>query len=238
MPAHQTYLSTLQDIAERSRRELNKLVPRRAELGRVTEEIIRNVLQRILPKRFSLGTGFVINSAGKISAQTDIVIYDNFYNSPLLSEFGAHLFPVECVYATIEVKSVLTIAELRKTLADVMLLREVGKEKHYVINGESKTGSTPPRSYVVSFGQSGLGRNYQEFCAKLIGLLEENNSHIHGVCLLKRNWFAFRKPHQRPAKLIGAEWEALMQLYRSILLGQDNFQVYPMNIEAYLGKIQ
>jgi len=99
---HFSYLKALQRLADESQRELAALMPHSGERGRIAEEIIRNVLLRILPKRFSIGTGVIISSKGDVSQQTDIVIFDNFFNSPLLSEFGSCVYPVEAVYATIE----------------------------------------------------------------------------------------------------------------------------------------
>jgi hypothetical protein len=154
-------------IADQSRQQLDALMPHRGELGRITEEIIRGVLHRTLPKRFSIGTGVIINSNGDVSAQTDIVIYDHFFNSPLLSEYGACVFPVECVYATIEVKSVLSLSNLKKSIADIMLLRRVGSSKQYIKDRSPVVGKTPPRSYIVGFKQSGLGKSYDQFKSKL-----------------------------------------------------------------------
>ena len=113
---HLTYLRALQLIADQSKRELATLMPHMGERGRIAEEIIRGVLQRTLPKRFSLGTGVLISASGASSSQTDIVIFDNDHNSPLLSEFGVGVYPVEIVYATIEVKSVLKKRELGTSL--------------------------------------------------------------------------------------------------------------------------
>jgi hypothetical protein len=233
---HFTYLSTLKLIAEQSRHELNLLMPHRGELGRITEEIIKGVLERTLPKRFSIGTGIIINSNGGVSTQTDIVIYDNFFNSPLLTEYGVRVFPVECVYATIEVKSVLSMSDLRKGISDIMLLRKIGSSKKYIVNREQTVLTTPPRSYIVGFRQKGLGKNYKQFKAKLEKLLNDTNAHVHGVCILQNEWFAKRKAYADPAVLLGKEGDALTQLYQSILTGQDNFAVYPMDVRAYLSE--
>jgi hypothetical protein len=233
-PPHLTYLSTLQLIADHSRHELHALMPHHGELGRITEEIIKGVLERTLPKRFSFGTGVIINSKGEVSAQTDIVIYDNFFNSPLLSEYGARVFPVECVYATIEVKSVLNPSNLKKAIDDIMHLRKIGHEKRYIINQKRMVGTTPPRSYVVGFKQTRLGKNYDQFKSHLGKLLNELNAHVHGVCILEDDWFAQRLAFKTPAVLLGREGNALTQLYRSILTGQDNFAVHPMDVKAYL----
>jgi len=246
-PQHLTYLKALQLIADLSKRELAALMPHRGERGRIAEEIIRGVLQRTLPKRFSIGTGVLISASGETSSQTDIVIFDNFHNSPLLSEFGVGVYPVEIVYATIEVKSVLTTPELKKSLDAIRKIRKVGRKKHYVVPGISITAegkpvmetrhvtlTVPSRSYVVAFGQSGLGKNYGAFCQKLRACLDEHNDHVHGVAVLEKDWFAGRWPFHNPAKLFGEEGNALLSLYSSILKGQQNFVVYPLDLDVYL----
>lgn len=246
-PQHLTYLRGLQLIADQSKRELATLMPHLGERGRIAEEIIRGVLHRTLPKRFSIGTGVLISASGEASSQTDIVIFDNFHNSPLLSEFGVGLYPVEIVYATIEVKSVLTKKELKKSLDAIRKVRKLGSKKHYVVqdisvsaDGKRKmaprqmTVTVPPRSYIVAFGQRGLGRDYGTFRQTLTECLNEHNDHVHGVAVLEKDWFAGRIAYRNPAELSGDEGNALLSLYSSILKGQQNFAVYPLDLDVYL----
>lgn len=245
-PRHFTYMKALQLIADQSR-ELATLMPHHGERGRIAEEIIKNVLSRTLPKRFSIGTGVLISSSGEASLQTDIVIFDNFYNSPLLSEFGSGVYPVEIVYATIEVKSVLTKRELRASIEAIRKIRSVGNRRHYAVsaitmdaNGKATLGTSkivltvPPRSYIVAFTQKGLGKTYEAFGACLRESLDEHDDHVHGVCVLDKNWFAGRMAFKRPAVLFGNKGRALLDLYSSILKGQQNYAVYPMDLDAYL----
>jgi hypothetical protein len=223
-------------------------MPHYGERGRIAEEIIKSVLEKTLPKRFSIGTGVIFSADGQVSSQTDIVIYDNFHNSPLLSEFGSCVFPVETVYATVEVKSVLTKVELRKSMDAIMRMRSVGKKRHYVVQGVAvevgkppraislkQIQTVPPRNYIVAFSQRGLGPTYERFTANLRKCLDEDDSHVHGVCVLDQNWFAGRVAFQRPTQLHGSEGSGLLSLYVSILKGQQNFNVYPMDLDAYLG---
>lgn len=247
-PWHISYMAALQHLADQSQRELAQLMPHHGERGRIAEEIIKNVLTRTLPKRFSIGTGVIFSADGQVSSQTDIVIYDNFHNTPLLSEFGSCVFPVETVYATVEVKSVLDKRELRNSMDAIMRLRSVGKKRHYVTQGIlvedgrvktvslKQTFSVPPRNYIVAFSQKGLGPTYENFSSKLRTCLDEDDSHVHGVCVLDRNWFAGRVAYKWPAQLFGAEGNGLLNLYMSILKGQQNFSVYPMDLDAYLPK--
>ncbi|WP_155256226.1 DUF6602 domain-containing protein [Mesorhizobium loti] len=223
------------------------LMPHMGERGRIAEEIIRNVLQRTLPKRFSIGTGVLISASGETSSQTDIVIFDNFHNAPLLSEFGVGIYPVEIVYATIEVKSVLTKKELRDSLGAIRKIRNVGSKKHYIFQGVATdtdgklvpfngpmTITVPPRSYIVAFGQKGMGKTYEGFCQTLRQCLDEHDDHVHGVAVLANDWFAARVAFKRPTILLGKDGNALLSLYSSILKGQRNFAVYPLDLDAYL----
>lgn len=243
---HITYMSALQTVADQSQREMARLMPHHGERGRIAEEIIKSVLTRTLPKRYSIGTGVIISAHGDVSRQTDIVIYDNFYNSPLLSEFGSSIFPAEIVFATMEVKSVLTKTELRKSIDAIMQIRKVGSQKRYIVPAtfikEGKPArtvmtkqmeKTPPRNYIVAFSQKGLGPTYQHFCDNLRRCLDEDASHVHGVCVLDKNWFAGRKAYKVPAELFGREGNGLLNLYAHILKQQQNFAVHAMDLDAY-----
>jgi len=75
-------------------------------LGAIREEIVRNILESFLPPLVQIGTGQVIDSAGVLSNQVDIVIAKGA--APAFRFKGAiSAFLYETVLATIEVKSML-----------------------------------------------------------------------------------------------------------------------------------
>lgn len=243
---HLTYLRMLQLMADQSRDELATLMPHMGERGRIAEEIIKSILTRTLPKRFSIGTGVIISADGNHSPQIDIVIYDNFHNAPLLSEFGVCLFPIEIVYATIEVKSLLNKSEFEKSLSAIRQIRSLGKRRHYivpvitkkddrfVITPTKRVSDVPPRNYVIAFAQRGFGKTYSEFTSKLTERLDNPDTFIHGVCILKNDWFAGRVPWKPASELYGWGSNGLLRLYSSLLKGQLNYNVYPIDLDAYL----
>ncbi len=76
----------------------------RPENGRYREALLKNMISRFLPKKYSMGTGFVINKNKEITRQIDIIIYDN--SSPVLfSEGGFVVVLASSVKAIIEVKT-------------------------------------------------------------------------------------------------------------------------------------
>ena len=91
---------------------IKKTNPHYAERGAETEDLLKDFLNRVLPKRFSADTGLVIDLEDNISSQTDVIIYDS-YNSPIYRT-GSRLLilPSDNVASVIEVKSNLNKAEL------------------------------------------------------------------------------------------------------------------------------
>ncbi len=80
--------------------------------GDGAEEPWRGFLREILPGRYGVVTGHVIDSNGGQSGQIDVIVHDAFY-SPLIFSVGPHSFvPAESVYAVFEVKPELTKATL------------------------------------------------------------------------------------------------------------------------------
>ena len=75
-------------------------------VGGIREFLVKNILERILPRSVTVETGKVIDHRGGISKQIDIILFDS--RVPCLrSPGGPGLFPVEGVFATIEVKTCL-----------------------------------------------------------------------------------------------------------------------------------
>lgn len=93
--------------------------------GTGNENALRELLTKFLPKRFGIDTGMVIDRTGQVSKQIDVIIYDCLEYPSLYTLGGIHLFPVDNVYATIEVKTTLDAGaarEARENAASVLKL--------------------------------------------------------------------------------------------------------------------
>lgn len=87
-----------------------------AEFGTYREKILREFLRLAVPARLDLGTGFLINAAGDVSTQADVVVYDRSAVPRVESNEHQRFFPVEGVCAIGEVKSRLSKTALRDAL--------------------------------------------------------------------------------------------------------------------------
>lgn len=83
--------------------------------GQIREVFLQGLLKHFLPDYFGVGTGIITNNQADQSKQTDIVIYDSRVLPPLLVSGDPNIFPIEAVVGVVEVKSELTLPELRKT---------------------------------------------------------------------------------------------------------------------------
>jgi hypothetical protein len=99
----------LLSVAAQMRAALREsLIPHAGELGTGREEVLRQFLRKHLPQRFGVSTGFVFDSAGNVSRQVDVIIYDALFTPRFEAVGGKNFHPCESVVCVGEVKSVLT----------------------------------------------------------------------------------------------------------------------------------
>ena len=85
----------------------------------------RGMLESILPVRYRVSKGFVVDADGNRSEQIDLLVYDRHF-SPVLIDVGAYLYvPAEAVYAAIEVKQVLNRETVTYAGAKVASVRQL-----------------------------------------------------------------------------------------------------------------
>jgi hypothetical protein len=95
-----------------------KALQQNLDKGEAREAALREVLDRWLPKRLSIGRGEVVAANGQASGQLDIVIHDAHSNPPLFQlKDSPGVFPIESVFGVIEVKSNLRNDEFPQILA-------------------------------------------------------------------------------------------------------------------------
>lgn len=180
---------------------LRSIITHSSTKGSGAENIICNFLRKFLPKRYSLGSGFVL-VGNELSPQMDIIIYDEFYNIPIYSEFGFGVYPVESVYGVVEVtmgqldakklaQDIQKHAKLRKLVGDYgKFYIDIFSKKHssgkgYVVDSVIRKSILPPRSYICAVA----GTKYSSI-KKIIGdvrmFTKKYSSHIHGLIIIDR----------------------------------------------------
>jgi len=89
--------------------KVRELVTHWGEDGRYKEAVLKNIIQRFLPEKYLIGTGFVVKQTENrgehtSSRQIDLIIYDD--SSPILFKEGDFvILTVDGIRGIIEVKA-------------------------------------------------------------------------------------------------------------------------------------
>lgn len=86
---------------------INRLFKHNGLKGDGNETAIRDLIKQFIPNKYGVGTGIIIDKNRNQSRQCDIIIYDNYNYPELLSMSTSKFYPVDLVYAVIEVKTSL-----------------------------------------------------------------------------------------------------------------------------------
>lgn len=110
---YKQFTDEAQDLWSEFERLKRDKITNKTDEGEYLEKLLVNFLKRYLPKKLSVGRGYIMNEGGNTSLQQDIVIYNSEnYILPKNTE-GFQVFPIECVHSTVEVKSTLSKPVLR-----------------------------------------------------------------------------------------------------------------------------
>ena len=122
--------------------------------GVVIEEIIRNSIETLIPKRYKVSKGIVCDRDGKTSGEHDIIIFNENWFPYLTGNTGSKeriFFPIEGIYAIGEVKQTLTIDSLDEGLKKLVISQRLNRPRvginRYTENrkrGEEELGISNP----------------------------------------------------------------------------------------------
>lgn len=107
------------------------------EYGMYRERCLKELLRNIIPEKYKVGDGFIINAVGEVSTQCDILIYDpNII--PVTDDDVARFYPAEGIVAITEVKSTLSKSELSDTLYKMGMNKMLFSNRKYQSIDETK----------------------------------------------------------------------------------------------------
>jgi len=250
-PSVQNYYAALQDLFQLQSNVMTDVLPHSGERGRNDEERFREFLGRILPKKFSAGTGFIVCSEPSVpvSSQTDVVLFDEFHNSPIHRELTSHVYPVEMVYGTVEVKGSIQKRDLPKICQDIAKIRMLGQHRWYlrygsapitpnepkkrIVKKQELRSKVPPRAFVFAYEKKGW-RNLPDFLESLTDAVRITPAHIHGLAILDADWYISQKAFAKDGpKFDASEGNALLEFVNGLLHSIGSVRMRQMSIDRY-----
>ena len=112
------YLSDVaRDMRAKSAAIRRDFASHRLSAGENREDLVDEFLTNHLPCKFGVSSGMVISHDGVFSNQADLVVVDQQNNAPLYAATRNKLWPVEAVYALVELKTTLRPSDLADAIA-------------------------------------------------------------------------------------------------------------------------
>lgn len=94
--------------------------------GTVRENALRDFFEKgRLPERYGIGSGEIVSRVRETSQQSDLIIYDRLNGVTLLYDDDVQVYPIDCVYGIIEVKSALSKDELLNSLEKIRTFKSM-----------------------------------------------------------------------------------------------------------------
>jgi hypothetical protein len=104
---------------------INEIFKHHGLKGEGNENATRDLIKKFIPNKYGVSSGIVIDREGTPSKQCDIVIYDNTNYPSLLSLTSMHIFPIDLVLATIEIKTTLSSEKAREAVENIKSVRSL-----------------------------------------------------------------------------------------------------------------
>jgi hypothetical protein len=77
--------------------------------GTFRENVLKDFLaEGRMPYKYGIGSGEVVGRVRDTSKQCDLIVYDRLNGVKLLYDEAIQVFPIDCIYGIIEVKSTLS----------------------------------------------------------------------------------------------------------------------------------
>ncbi|MCP4594938.1 DUF6602 domain-containing protein [Neptuniibacter sp.] len=119
MEVFDSYYQAIMARVESEVHAINGMFDHQGVKGVGNESVLIDLLCNFLPKKYGVGTGIVVDKSGTQSKQCDIVIFDAVNYPEIFSLTSAKFFPVDFVYATIEVKTTLDSTKTKDAIANI-----------------------------------------------------------------------------------------------------------------------
>ncbi|HEY6253513.1 MAG TPA: DUF6602 domain-containing protein, partial [Candidatus Angelobacter sp.] len=176
------------------------------------EGLVRDELKRLLPRRYAVTSGLILDRKGKTGGNCDVIIFDDRWFSPVKSPTssgsGRPYIPVEGVYAVGEVKQTLSSAELDKAMEKLVkchrLYRPRTNAHRIVENRESRDcphGLTNPLFSFVFAGAVAPNETFQSLINRFYDISKQVKrlEVTRALCVLGEGTvtWAFHDPFRR-----------------------------------------
>jgi hypothetical protein len=150
--------------------------------GDSREMTFKQLINSILPERYTIEKGFVVNKLTSRSLEQDSLIVDTSSCARFIRTREISYVPIESVAASIEIKSKLTTEELRKSLINAISLKKLIFEVTDFSNSDNLKGDTDVCyaifAYTSTKSLEGMAKELNEYSLQIPDRLNLNMIYV------------------------------------------------------------
>lgn len=124
------FIYNLEDIAKKLKIDFDgvtRQIEHNGVKGSAREDLLKDYLRDLLPNKYSISSGIIIDFNQNQSKQQDFIIHDAFNCPSFFKTDSNTILPIESVYATIEIKSTLNYDTLKQSVENIESVRKLHK---------------------------------------------------------------------------------------------------------------
>lgn len=124
------FIYNLEDIAKKLKIDFDgvtRQIEHNGVKGSAREDLLKDYLRNLLPNKYSISSGIIIDFNQNQSKQQDFIIHDAFNCPSFFKTDSNTILPIESVYATIEIKSTLNYDTLKQSVENIESVRKLHK---------------------------------------------------------------------------------------------------------------
>lgn len=160
----------------------NRLINHQGEKGRENELSLSRVLERLVPAKYGIGSGLLIDSRGNYSKQMDIIVYDRSDEPTLMAQTNQVLFPVENVRLCIEVKTTASKEEIEDAIKKKESISNLSSHSGHPVFAFVGHKASQTSNTLAGHFRSADPRNRMDFaCILQLGLFASKREFAPGI---------------------------------------------------------
>ncbi|MCD4824431.1 MAG: hypothetical protein K8S55_07480 [Phycisphaerae bacterium] len=138
-------------------------------VGEARESMLRDIFRRLLPSRYQVYSGIIVDTAGRQTPQLDAIIVEQGILPPYLLPSQAAVVPVEAALAAIEIKSTIDQGAFDQLMRQQKAILEL--KPQFITKSEQQNLKVSVVSFLFAFTSKLKPQRLQQEASKISNLL-------------------------------------------------------------------
>jgi len=127
--------------------------------GSLAENLLRELIAEFLPRRWAVGTGFILNADRRVSRQVDVLVYDVMTTAPVYRDGDFVALSAGTAKLAVEVKSHLDSDGIPQALENIRSIKELDPDVYGMVFAYDGVAAHTLCQHVSAWFSTAAGKN-------------------------------------------------------------------------------